>query len=71
MTETKRLERDMKTSEIYVAVQQMALTGKIRLRVQGLDSDGEPVDVYFEPDTLAKLMENANNVMEVTVKVGG
>ena len=61
----------MKTSEIYVAVQQMALTGKIRLRVQGLDSDGEPVDVYFEPGTLARLMEDANNVMEVTVKVEG
>jgi len=61
----------MKTNEIYVAVQQMTLTGKIRLRVQGMDSDSEPVDVYFEPDTLARLMENANNVMEATVKVEG
>ena len=59
----------MKNAEIYIAVQQMTLTGKIRLRVQGLDSDGAPIDVHFEPDTLAKLQADANNVMQATVKI--
>jgi len=61
----------METINIYVAVQRMTLNGDIRLRLQNMDSDGKPVDVYFEPATLAKLMENADNVMEVTVKVEG